>query len=49
MEPSKRPVPMQHRLKFPRGAARARVVAPEPLEQLFFAVHEAIASFHVRL
>jgi hypothetical protein len=49
MEPSKRPVPMQHRLKFPRGAARTRVIAPEPLEQLFFAANEAVAAFHVRL
>jgi hypothetical protein len=49
MAPSNRPVPMQQRLKFPRRSARARIISPELLEELFFAVNEAIAALHMRL
>ncbi|MBC7782339.1 MAG: hypothetical protein H7144_00750 [Burkholderiales bacterium] len=40
---------MQQFLKAFVGPTRARVVAPELLNKLFLAMHDALASFHVRL
>jgi hypothetical protein len=44
--PSKRPERRQHALKPSFRAARAQIVAPELLDQLLVAVHDAIAASH---
>jgi hypothetical protein len=40
---------MQQFMKPPSGAARAGVVAPQLLDQLFVLVDDALALFHTRL
>src|SRR6185436_6303897 len=45
----KQPLRMQQCLKRPRGAARARVVAAEFLDQFLPAVHHAVTALDARL
>jgi hypothetical protein len=40
---------MQHLLKSASGAADARIVAAELLDELFVAVHDAVAALHAGL
>jgi hypothetical protein len=46
--PSKRPERMQHVLKSASGTTGAQVIAPELLDQLFVAMHDAIAAPDMR-
>jgi hypothetical protein len=46
--PSKRPERRQHFLKAPSGTARTQVVAPELLDQLLVAMHDAVAAPYLR-
>jgi hypothetical protein len=39
---------MQHVLKSASGTARAQIIAPELLDQLFVAMHDAIAAPDMR-
>ena len=47
--PSNFPERRQHRLKPASGATRARIVAAKLLDELFLAVHDALATLHACL
>jgi hypothetical protein len=45
----KQPLRRQQRLKRPRGAARARIVAPEPLDEFLVTVHDTVTALDAGL